>query len=64
MMIDLSRRIEEGMPVFPGLTEVKMSNLIDHDQVGWHVDVIEINTHTGTHIDAPYHHLKDGKEAP
>lgn len=62
MMIDLSRRIEEGMPVFPGLTEVKMSNLIDHDQVGWHVDVIEINTHTGTHIDAPYHHLKNGKK--
>ncbi|MGN0659569.1 MAG: cyclase family protein [Emergencia sp.] len=62
MIIDLSCKIEEGMPVFPGLTEAEIKNLIDHDQIGWHVDVLSINTHMGTHIDAPYHHLKDGKK--
>lgn len=39
------------MGFFPGLTRDQLP-----DGEGWGIEQLQINTHNGTHMDAPYHH--------
>ena len=59
--IDLSHEIKNGMMVFPGDPEISIEEGLSHEEDYCHVDRMHINSHTGTHIDAPYHFIKDGK---
>ena len=63
-IIDLSHEIYTGMPVFPGLPEVKISMHVSHE--AWDgisgsevatpaVNRLEMGEHTGTHVDAINH---------
>lgn len=63
-IIDLSQEIFSGMPVFPGLPEVKISMHVSHEE--WDgitnsdiitpaVNRLELGEHTGTHVDAINH---------
>lgn len=63
-IIDLSQEIYSGMPVFPGLPEVKISMHVSHEewdgitgssQVTPAVNRLEFGEHTGTHVDAINH---------
>lgn len=63
-IIDLSQEIFSGMPVFPGLPEVKISLHVSHEQwdgitdsdiVSPAVNRLELGEHTGTHVDAINH---------
>jgi kynurenine formamidase len=63
-IIDLSQEIFSGMPVFPGLPEVKITLHVSHeewdgitgsDQVTPAVNRLELGEHTGTHVDAINH---------
>ncbi len=63
-IIDLSQEIFSGMPVFPGLPEVKISMHVSHEQwegipdsefVSPAVNRLELGEHTGTHVDAINH---------
>jgi kynurenine formamidase len=63
-IIDLSQEIFQGMPVFPGLPEVKISIHVTHEQwdgitdsdvVSPAVNRLELGEHTGTHVDAINH---------
>lgn len=61
MLIDLSVRIEEGMPIYPGDPKFSISpaaTFETHNNLGHH---LALGTHTGTHIDAPAHMLEGGK---
>lgn len=51
-IIDLSHRIEDSMPVFPGDPPVRIRTLEDEDYVN---STMEAGMHAGTHIDAPAH---------
>lgn len=56
--VDLGYPIHEGMPVFPGLPEVKVElkeNLEKGDH--WNGSVLTTYLHAGTHVDAPFHHF-------
>jgi arylformamidase len=61
-VIDISRRLENGMPVWPGDTPF-------HYEVSWskaesgsvNVGTLSMSTHTGTHVDAPFHFDDNGK---
>jgi arylformamidase len=61
-IIDISRRLENGMPVWPGDTPF-------HYEVSWskaesgsvNVGSLSMSAHTGTHVDAPFHFDDDGK---
>lgn len=57
-VIDLSRTISEGMPVYPGTEPptVMEANTIEND--GFAEKIIRLYSHTGTHIDAPCHIIK------
>src|SRR6056297_4186777 len=59
--IDLTHKIENNMPVYPGTESLKMipANTIEKD--GFREKVITFCSHTGTHMDAPSHMLLEGK---
>lgn len=60
-IIDLSHYIKKDMMLFPGDPEINISEGLTHEKDYCHVDMIHMNTHTGTHIDAPLHFIKSGK---
>ena len=59
---DLTLTISPEMPVWPGDPKVQIyrnSKIEDGDMSN--VSQMNMSVHTGTHVDAPYHFLKDGK---
>lgn len=63
-IIDLSQEIYSGMPVFPGMPEVKITVHASHEEwdgitggevVSPAVNRLEMGEHTGTHVDAINH---------
>ncbi len=64
-LIDLTHRIRNGIPVYPGDAGVHLSADSVHgfDKNGVpaaHVGRVNIGLHNGTHMDAPYHFLPRG----
>ena len=61
-IIDLTHPINEGMPTFAALWHppVEITILGRHDVEGRATRKISFGTHTGTHVDAPLHFIKDG----
>jgi kynurenine formamidase len=59
--IDLTHKIQNNMPVYPGTASLEMipANTIEKD--GFREKVITLCSHTGTHMDAPSHMLEHGK---
>ncbi|MFD1407572.1 arylformamidase [Kroppenstedtia eburnea] len=60
--IDISQRLEEGVPVWPGDTPFSYRLTWSKEESGSvNVGQITMSTHTGTHIDAPFHFDEEGK---
>ena len=59
--IDLTHDVKNGMMIYPGDPAVEIMEGLTHEKDYCHVDRLLLNSHTGTHIDAPYHFLPDGK---
>ena len=59
--IDLTHTIHDEIQVFPGDPVPSISPGLTHEKDYCHVDLLKLGSHTGTHIDAPYHFLKDGQ---
>jgi arylformamidase len=60
-VIDLSHTIHDDIQIYPGDPQPSISRGLTHEKDYCHVDVLTLGSHTGTHIDAPYHFLKEGK---
>ena len=60
-IIDLTHDIQNGMMIYPGDPEIAITEGLTHAQDYCHVDRLQLNTHVGTHIDAPLHFLPEGK---
>ena len=60
-MIDLTRTLGEGMPVWPGdpLFQARLFAALDCD--GFQGTRYAFGSHTGTHLDAPRHYFSDGE---
>lgn len=60
-IIDLSVTVNEDTPVYPGdpKTVIKPAGVFEKD--GFNDHLVSIGTHVGTHIDAPFHMVADGK---
>lgn len=58
-IIDLTQTISETMPVYPGTEQPKLTvaNTIEKD--GFRETLISFYSHTGTHMDAPFHIYAD-----
>lgn len=59
-IMDLSHGITHGMAVFPGDPECAVETAHNYEN-GYFVSKITMNTHTGTHVDAPAHRIKGGR---
>ena len=60
-VIDISVPIREDMVIYPGDVEFSRSPICTIDRSGCNMTKLILGTHTGTHIDAPLHFLKDGE---
>ena len=60
-IVDLSVTLNEQTPIYPGdpPTTIQPAGVFERD--GWNDHVVSVNTHVGTHIDAPLHMIADGK---
>ncbi|KAB1198761.1 MULTISPECIES: cyclase family protein [Haloferax] len=59
-LVDLTRRVESGMPTYPGDPPVSVESHADFDADGYRVSRLELGSHAGTHVDAPAHTEPDG----
>ena len=62
LIVDLSVPLEPGMPVYPGDPEVRIEPAL-RVAAGEGVNVLAVHmgSQSGTHVDAPYHILDDGR---
>jgi kynurenine formamidase len=60
-IIDLTHTIHDDIQIFPGDPVPSIGQGLTHEKDYCHVDLLKLGSHTGTHIDAPYHFLKDGQ---
>ncbi len=60
-IIDITHELFTKMPVYPGLPEFTMSKYGSIERGGANSTLVNILTHHGTHMDAPYHIFNSGK---
>ncbi|MEO1261142.1 MAG: cyclase family protein [Bacteroidota bacterium] len=61
-IFDISVPLSPGLPVWPGDQKVEINQLFKIEKKGdSNLTSIKLSSHTGTHIDAPLHFVKDGK---
>ena len=61
-IIDISLTITPGIPVWPGDERVDLHRKAKIEEgANANVSFFAASTHTGTHVDAPYHFLPEGK---
>lgn len=61
-VIDLTHTIRENMPVYPGTEKPKLKVANAHKADAFQETLISMYSHTGTHIDPPFHILENGKK--
>lgn len=57
-MIDISLPLDSKIITYPGDLPLELHDYRTHDVDGVHITRIMIESHTGTHIDAPFHAIK------
>ncbi len=62
-IVDLSHKLRNGMPVYPGSEEIfNIKDLNIYEECGVNVLVLSISGHIGTHLDSPRHLFHEGKD--
>jgi kynurenine formamidase len=59
-VVDLSRRVDDHTQVYPGDPEVRLEPAATLAAHGVNVLSLHIGSHSGTHVDAPYHFVEKG----
>lgn len=59
---DLSQPMEKDMQIYPGDPIFSCQPIAKLEKDGYNVTSLAMGSHTGTHIDAPYHFVKNGKK--
>lgn len=59
-LIDLSQPLYDNCPNCPAHPPVRSEIIADHPKAGWRVELLTITSHSGSHVDAPYHKLANG----
>ena len=60
-LIDLSHTFKENMPVYPGDSSPEFTKISEVSIKGHNNYQVKTSMHVGTHIDAPFHMLENGK---
>jgi kynurenine formamidase len=59
--IDLTLTISQNLPSFPGSPKPHFISWSKIKSDGYNLELIFLSTHTGTHLDAPFHFIQKGK---
>jgi len=59
--IDLSQPLEHGQPNFPYDPKISVTTQQRISVLGYNMAQVSMGTHQGTHLDAPFHFIADGK---
>ena len=59
-LIDLSQPIFDRCPNCPAHPPVKVELGATHEKHGWRLELLNLASHTGSHVDAPLHKLAGG----
>ncbi len=59
-MIDISLPLNSELITYPGDARLELYDYYTHEKNGVQITRILMETHTGTHIDAPFHAMEDG----
>ena len=60
--IDLTLPVSEKIPTFPGSPQPIFIQWENSKDDGYNLELVFLSSHTGTHLDAPYHFLEKGKK--
>ena len=58
--IDLTLTISKSIPTFPGSPKPQFISWSDLKDDGYNLELLFLSSHTGTHLDAPFHFIKNG----
>ena len=58
--LDLTLTISQSIPIFPGSPKTQFILWSTLKEDGYNLEILFLNSHTGTHLDAPYHFVKNG----
>lgn len=58
--LDLTLPISSSIPNFPGSPSPQFIPWSTIENEGYNLELLFLSSHTGTHLDAPYHFAKDG----
>ena len=59
-IIDLTLTVSDKIPTFPGSPQPSFIPWENVKDDGYNLELLFLSTHTGTHMDAPYHFLEKG----
>lgn len=59
-LIDLTLTISQSIPIFPGSPKPQFIRWSTLKEEGYNLELLFLSSHTGTHLDAPYHFVKNG----
>jgi kynurenine formamidase len=59
-LIDLTLTISQSIPTFPGSPKPQFILWSTIKDDGYNLELLFLSSHTGTHLDAPYHFVKNG----
>ena len=60
--IDLTLLISQNLPSFPGSPKPQFIPWSKLNQDGYNLELLFLSSHSGTHLDAPYHFIKNGSK--
>ncbi len=60
IILELTLTISNKIPTFPGSPQPKFIPWENVGDDGYNLELLFMSTHTGTHMDAPYHFLEKG----
>ncbi len=58
--VDLTHHLRNGMPVYPGDPSPSFESYATLEKNGVNLTKLVMGSHTGTHLDAPKHFIRDG----
>lgn len=61
-LLDLTLTISESIPCFPDSPKVQFLSWSNMKENGYNLELLFLSSHTGTHLDAPYHFAEKGKK--
>ena len=60
-VIDITVNLDENVRIYEGDPRFEKKQLTYIEEHGYSISRLSMGTHTGTHVDAPSHFIKDGK---